>query len=232
MPSAASSRRKASTSSTSPSISCCRKSRRRWRAPRAAAEAPGVRVRQGAAGLLLTGLAALAASTWPLPAQARNLLIFVADGLRADSVNPVDAPTLSALAARGVRFADSHAVFPTFTTPNAATIATGEYPGQTGDFSNSLYAGYRLFNAGNYAQRTASATPFLESDLVLGDLDDHYAGNFLGATSLLAAARAAGYSTAAIGKLGPVAIQDVSQLAPRGGDFPVPQTIFIDDATG
>jgi len=135
-----------------------------------------VRVRQGAAGLLLTGLAALAASAWPLPAQARNLLIFVADGLRADSVNPVDAPTLSALAARGVRFADSHAVFPTFTTPNAATIATGEYPGQTGDFSNSLYAGYRLFNAGNYAQRTASATPFLESDLVLGDLDDHYQG--------------------------------------------------------
>lgn len=194
-----------------------------------------MRVREGAAGLLLAGLAglaALAAGAWPLPARARNLVIFVADGLRADSVNPVDAPTLSALATRGVRFADSHAVFPTFTTPNAAAIATGEYPGQSGDFSNSLYAGYRLFNAGNYAQRPASATPFLESDLVLGDLDDHYAGNFLGATSLLAAARAAGYSTAALGKLGPVALQDVSQLDPQGSDFPVPQTIFIDDATG
>jgi hypothetical protein len=189
-------------------------------------------VRQRAAGLLLAVIAALAATAWPLAASARNLLIFVADGLRADSVNPVDAPTLSALAARGVRFVDSHAVFPTFTTPNAAAIATGEYPGQTGDFSNSLYVGYRLFNAGNYAQRSASNTPFLESDTVLGDLDDHYAGNFLGATSLLAAARLAGFSTAAIGKLGPVAIQDVSQLAPQGNDFGVPQTIFIDDATG
>jgi hypothetical protein len=191
-----------------------------------------VRIRPGAFGLLLVSIAALAATAWPPAAGARNLLIFVADGLRADSVNPVDAPTLSALAARGVRFVDSHAVFPTFTTPNAAAIATGEYPGQTGDFSNSLYVGYRLFNAGNYAQRTASNTSFLESDLVLGDLDDHYADNFLGATSLLAAARVAGYSTAAIGKLGPVAIQDVSQLGPRGGAFGVPQTIFIDDATG
>jgi hypothetical protein len=189
-------------------------------------------MREAAAGLLLVGLAALAAAGWPQTAHARNVVIFVADGLRADSVNPVDAPTLSALAARGVRFLDSHSVFPTFTTPNAASIATGEYPGQTGDFSNALYVGYRLFNAGNYAQRPAGITPFLESDLVLGDLDDHYAGNFLGATSLLAAARVAGYSTAAIGKLGPVAIQDVSQLAPQGGDFGVPQTIFIDDTTG
>lgn len=191
-----------------------------------------MRRREGAAGLLLMGLAALVAAGWPHAARARNLLIFVADGLRADSVNPVDAPTLSALAARGVRFLNSHSVFPTFTTPNAASIATGEYPGQTGDFSNSLYSGYRLFNAGNFALRPEGNTPFLESDLVLGDLDDHYGGNFLGATSLLAAARSAGYSTAAIGKLGPVAIQDVSQLSPQGSDFGVPQTIFIDDATG
>jgi hypothetical protein len=189
--------------------------------------------RRSIRGLLSTAAVLLAMTgAWPEQACARNLVIFVADGLRADSVNAIDAPTLSVLAARGVRFTNSHAVFPTFTTPNAATIATGEYPGQTGDFSNSLYTGYRLFNAGNYGLRPASSTPFLESDWVLGDLDDHYAGNFIGATSLLAAARAAGYSTAAIGKLGPVALQDVSQLEPQGSDFPVPQTIFIDDATG
>ncbi|HTT03954.1 MAG TPA: alkaline phosphatase family protein [Steroidobacteraceae bacterium] len=189
-------------------------------------------MREGAAGLLLAAVAVLSAAAWPQAAHARNLLIFVADGLRADSVNSVDAPTLSALAARGVRFQNSHSVFPTFTTPNAASIATGEYPGQTGDFSNSLYIGYRLFNAGNYARRPEGNTPFLESDLVLGDLDDHYGGNFLGATSLLAAARVAGYSTAAIGKLGPAAIQDISQLDPQGSGFGVPQTIFIDDSTG
>jgi hypothetical protein len=182
-------------------------------------------------------LAAVLAAAWPAALPARNLLIFVADGLRADSVNRVDAPTLSALAARGVRFVDSHAVFPTFTTPNAASIATGRYPGDTGDFSNSLYVGYRLFNAGNFGQRPANDTPFLESDLNLGDLDDHYRGNFLGVPSLLAIAREAGMGTAAIGKLGPVAIQDVSQLdplqlTPQGAGFAVPQTDFIDDATG
>jgi hypothetical protein len=67
---------------------------------------------------------------------------------------------------------------------------------------------------------------------VLGDLDDHFEGNFLGEDTLLALARAHGYSTAAIGKLGPVALQDITQLRPRVQRFGVPQTIFIDDATG
>jgi arylsulfatase A-like enzyme len=172
-------------------------------------------------------------------AQPRNLIVFVADGLRAGSVDPTDAPTMSALRAAGVSFADSHAVFPTFTTPNAATIATGHYPGDTGDFSNSLYIGYRSFNAGNFGQRTASSTPFLEDDRVLGDLDDHYGGNYLGAATLLSIARMYGYSTAAIGKLGPAAIQDVSQLEPQPGvgaggsyGFTTPQTVIIDDDTG
>ncbi len=175
--------------------------------------------------------------------RQRNVILFVVDGLRADSVNPRDAPTMSALRAAGVSFTDSHAVFPTFTTPNAAAIATGHYPGDTGDFSNSLYIGYRSFNAGNFGARTAGATPFLEDDQVLGDLDDHYGGNYLGAETLLAIARAHGYSTAAIGKLGAAAIQDVSQLEPQAigplgsaagipSYFTTPQTVIIDDATG
>jgi len=99
----------------------------------------GLPIRQRIAASLLAPIALASLAAWPATAAARNLLIFVADGLRADSVNPTDAPTLAALAARGVRFANSHAVFPTFTTPNAAALATGEYPGETGDFSNSLY---------------------------------------------------------------------------------------------
>ena len=78
----------------------------------------------------------------------------------------------------------------------------------------------------------ASSIPFIENDPILGDLDDHFEGNFLGEDSLLAIARANGYSTAAVGKLGPVAIQDVTQLAPRDARFEVPQTIIIDDSTG
>jgi hypothetical protein len=45
-------------------------------------------------------------------------------------------------------------------------------------------------------------------------------------------ARLSGYSTASVGKVGPVAIQDASQLQPVGGQFQTPQTVFIDDSTG
>jgi arylsulfatase A-like enzyme len=57
-------------------------------------------------------------------------------------------------------------------------------------------------------------------------------GNFLNELSLLAAAREHGFNTAAIGKLGPVAIQDLTQLKPTGGHFPIPQTVILDDSTG
>src|SRR5262249_6552945 len=156
--------------------------------------------------------------------NTRNVIIFVADGLRPGSVNPTDAPTLSALRAMGVNFTNSHAVFPTFTTPNSAAIATGHYPGDTGDFSNTVFVNYPVLAGTN--------TPFLESDPVLGDIDEHFGGNFLGEDTLLSLARAAGYNTAAVGKVGPVLIQDVTQGNPSGGSVPVPQAIIIDDSTG
>ena len=167
-----------------------------------------------------------------LMAAPRNIVIFVADGLRPGSVSPQDAPTLNALREQGVSFLNSHSLFPTFTTPNASAIATGHYLGDTGDFGNALYTGYRMFDSGNFAHRAASSIPFIEDDAVLGDLDDHFEGNYLGEDTLLALARANGYSTAAIGKLGPVAIQDITQLMPKDGRFSVPQTIIIDDSTG
>jgi arylsulfatase A-like enzyme len=177
--------------------------------------------------------AGVAADVLPAPGQAtRNIVIFVADGLRPGSVDAEDAPALSALREQGVSFVNSHSLFPTFTTPNASAIATGHYLGDTGDFGNALYTGYRLFDSGNFAHPAASSVPFIENDAVLGDLDDHFEGNYLGEDTLLALARAHGYSTAAIGKLGPVAIQDITQLMPQQQHFSVPQTIIIDDATG
>jgi predicted AlkP superfamily pyrophosphatase or phosphodiesterase len=186
-----------------------------------------------AAVLGVARASAMAADGPPAPAPAaRNIVIFVADGLRPGSVNLQDAPALSALREQGVSFANSHSLFPTFTTPNASAIATGHYLGDTGDFGNALYTGYRLFDSGNFAHPAASSIPFIENDAVLGDLDDHFEGNYLGEDTLLALARAHGYSTAAIGKLGPVAIQDITQLMPQQRHFTVPQTIIIDDATG
>ena len=174
----------------------------------------------------------------PAPATAnapsqRNIIIFIADGLRHGSVNPLDAPTLAALRDRGVHFVNSHSLFPTLTTPNASAIATGHYLGDTGDFSNSEYVGYPSFNHGDFDKLAGTPTPFLENDPVLADVDGHTPdGNFLNEESLLALARLHGYNTAAIGKLGPVAIQDVGQLAPTGRHFPTPQTVILDDSTG
>jgi arylsulfatase A-like enzyme len=167
------------------------------------------------------------------PPPHRNLIIFVADGLRHDSVNATDAPTLFGLRQRGVHFVNSHSLFPTLTTPNASAIATGHYLGDTGDFSNAEYVGFPIFNHGDFGKPPGTPTPFLENDPVLGDLGDHAPnGNFLNETALLALARQHGYNTAAIGKLGPVAIQDVVPLKPTNGHFTVPPTIILDDSTG
>ncbi len=162
--------------------------------------------------------------------NGRNVIIFVADGLRNVSVNPIDTPTLYSIRQQGVNFTNSHSLFPTFTTPNASAIATGHYLGDTGDFSNTVYTGFPTPNA------NGSVTPFIENDAVLGDIDEKFPGNnFLDEESLLAYARAQGFNTAAIGKLGPVAIQDVTQVNREdgtAGTIPTPETVIIDDRTG
>jgi len=184
--------------------------------------------------LLCSFITSTFAADTPAPAgnSRRNVVIFVADGLRSGSVNALDAPTIFGLRRIGVEFANSHAVFPTFTMANGSAIATGHYLGDTGTFSNNLYSGYPVFNSGNFGKVAGTVTPFVEDDQILADLDDHYEGNYVNEESLLAAARNAGYATAAVGKLGPAAIQDVSQLRPVNQRFPVLQTVIIDDRTG
>jgi hypothetical protein len=120
---------------------------------------------------------------------------------------------------RGVNFTNPHALFPTFTMPNASGMASGHYLGDTGTFSNTIFTGYAVPTAGG------SMTPFLENDRVLGDVDAHFAGDYLNETTILNAARARGFSTAAIGKLGPTLVFDHTE---RSGE----RTITFDDATG
>ncbi len=161
--------------------------------------------------------------------SGRNAIIFVADGLRPSSVNPEDAPTLYNIRQEGVNFVNSHSLFPTFTTPNASAIATGHYLGDTGDFSNTIYTGYPVFAGGN----NDTPTPFIENDAILSDIDEHFGGNYLDEETLLAYAREHGYNTAAVGKLGPTLIQDVTQgNVGADGKIPTPGTIIIDDSTG
>ena len=150
-----------------------------------------------------------------IPAEAaaqtpHNVVLFVPDGLRALSVDAQSAPAMAALRDKGVNFKNSHALFPTFTTANASAMATGHYLGDTGDFSNTIYAGFPLNSA------AGASTPFLENDAVLGEMDEHFAGDYLDEATLLAAAREAGYGTAAIGKL----VGRVIAEAMPGGKLP------------
>jgi arylsulfatase A-like enzyme len=148
-----------------------------------------------------------------------NVVLFVADGLRPGMVNERTAPAMSQLMARGVRFSNTHSLFPTFTTANASGMATGHQVGDTGDFSNTIYVGFPVSSA------AGSVTPFIENDAVLGEIDEHFAGDYLNEETVLKAARAAGLSTAIVGKVGPALIFDHSE---RSGQ----KTIVIDDSTG
>ena len=152
--------------------------------------------------------------------QPHNLIIFVADGLRSQVVTPETAPALAALRAEGVDLSNSHSLFPTVTTPNASAIATGHGLGDTGDFGNNISVGAPPLGAPVY-----SVIAGLENDASLVAVNGRFGGDYLNETSVLAAARARGYSTAAIGKLGPAAVQDVTAIQGGGG-------IIVDDSTG
>ena len=154
-----------------------------------------------------------------VPAAARNVVIFVADGLRSHAVTPTTAPALAAVRDQGVDFANSHSLYPTVTTPNSSAIATGHLLGDTGDFGNTIHVGQP------FAAPYGSSLAAVEDDVMLGLLNKRFGGNYLGETSLLAAARAKGFSTAVLGKNGPVGVQDVTA---RDGVA----SIIIDDQTG
>jgi arylsulfatase A-like enzyme len=182
--------------------------------------------------VLLLALPAAAQKEASQARPRRNVILFVADGLRYGSVNQRDTPALWAIRTRGVDFKNSYSLFPTFTTANASAIATGHHLGDTGDFSNTLWVGYPLFNTGNFGMKPGTPLPFLESDRILGDVCDHYQGNYLGEETFLQMAREHGYNTAAVGKLGPTGIQDVTALAPHNGRFTPGAAIIVDDHTG
>jgi hypothetical protein len=151
-------------------------------------------------------------------ATQRNLILFVPDGLRGRIVTPQTAPAMAEVRDKGVNFMNSHSLFPTFTMANGSAIASGHYLGDTGTFSNTIYTGYTSVPAGD------TVVPFIENDAVLGDIDEHFNGDYLNEETILKMARAQGFSTAAIGKLGPTLLFDHTD---RGKN-----SIVIDDSTG
>ena len=151
-----------------------------------------------------------------------NLILFIPDGLRGQIVSPQTAPAMADVRDKGVNFKNSHSLFPTFTTSNASAMATGHYLGDTGDFSNTIYTGYPVGPA------DGTVTPFLEVNPVIADVDEHFGGDYLNEETVLKLARDKGYSTAAIGKLGPTLIFDHTDKTGAEGLH----SIVMDDATG
>src|SRR6476659_1833747 len=166
------------------------------------------------AGLVAASVNAASAQN----AAPRNLILFVPDGLRGRIVTPQTAPAMAELRDKGVNFKNSHSLFPTFTMANGSAIASGHYLGDTGTFSNTIYTGYSSVPAGN------TVVPFIENDAVLGDIDEHFNGDYLNEETILKMARDKGFSTAAIGKVGPTLLFDHTDR--------VGNAIVVDDSTG
>jgi hypothetical protein len=130
--------------------------------------------------------------------RPHNVILFIPDGLRSRLVDEKSAPAFATLRDHGVNFANPHSLYPTVTMPNASAMATGHYLGDTGQFGNTLFTAFPVQKSGG------SVTPFLEDDGIVEEVDDHFGGNYLNESTLLQEAREAGYSTAAVGKVGPV----------------------------
>src|ERR1700712_4819578 len=94
------------------------------------------------AALLLFAPVFTQAALAQTPPRPRNVVLFVADGMRRGMATPALTPAMDGLMRRGVRFTNTHSLFPTFTTANASGMATGHMLGDTGDFSNTIYSAF------------------------------------------------------------------------------------------
>jgi len=70
---------------------------------------------------------------------AARAFLMVWDGMRPDLISAELTPNLWKLTQEGVHCRDSHAVFPTVTRINSASLATGAQPANHGILGNSLY---------------------------------------------------------------------------------------------
>jgi len=154
-----------------------------------------------------------------LAQSPHNVILFIPDGLRPESVNPTIAPTFARVRDQGVRLANSHSIFPTLTMVNSAAMGTSHFPGDMGNYANTVYMGFPVPSA------NGSVTPMIENNAILGEINARFGGNYLNEETLLAAARKVGLLTASVGKVGPAAVYDITE---RSGE----ETIIIDDLTG
>src|SRR5690242_16114008 len=137
---------------------------------------------------VVVGLGGGPAAPQPGGPTARRVIVFVWDGLRADDVTPENMPNYFALARSGVVFADHHAVYPTFTMMNSASIATGAYPGTHGFYGNVVYAPTARGKNAKGAVIDFSAPAFIEDFGVVEAVREAYQSRLTLVPTLLQAA--------------------------------------------
>jgi hypothetical protein len=163
---------------------------------------------------------------------ARIFVLMVWDGLRPDFVTAERTPNLFAMENEGVRFARQHAVYPTITMVDAATLATGASPGATTILGDEVYLPPRL-NAmkitlapdDSWANRPVN----LENSITLAKLNGpkFFNGALIGSESLGQQVRRAGGYLAIIGKKGPTFAFDDSVTGDPAMGAPIATNDFI-----
>ncbi|HKD37557.1 MAG TPA: alkaline phosphatase family protein, partial [Pirellulales bacterium] len=99
----------------------------------------------GRVGLAAAISAFISLHVWAISAHAadsphvEHVVVVVWDGLRPDSVNEHDTPTLFKLGSEGTVFTHHHPVYVSSTEVNGAALSTGGYPQSTGIVANSEY---------------------------------------------------------------------------------------------
>ncbi len=144
-----------------------------------------------------------------LHSQARNIIVFVWDGMRPDAISKKYTPNLYALKEKGSEFVHNHSSFPTFTMMNASSFATGDFAGKTGFYGNTLWNPHTHGKDDENKSVDFQQPVFTEDYHILQDLDD--SGSLIQVQTLFNLANKAGIRTVAIGKSGPAFFQDYQQ---------------------
>ncbi|TMA19004.1 MAG: phosphodiesterase [Deltaproteobacteria bacterium] len=174
----------------------------------------GMRTRKTLASVVAALLLATCATASRRPGEGppRNVIVLVWDGLRPDFIGP-DTPNLVALRDSGVDFTDHHSTYPTFTMMNAASLATGAFPGTVGFYGNVLWQPEAKGKDSAGKEVDFRQPVFSEDYAVLDDLGRNLGGHLFLAGTLFEAAQKAGMRTVTMGKAGAAYVNDYR----RGG---------------
>ena len=164
--------------------------------------------------------------------KRRNAIVFVADGLRHGSVNRGRyAGALQSPHRRRVLRQQPRRVS-NADDAECGGDCDGTLPGRHGAVRQPDLHRVSAVHDRRRSGSSGTMVPDVEDPFVLADINRRFGGNYLREASLLAFARSYGYNTAALGKTGPAASQDLSEAAAVRGRMRDPVTIILEGATG